>query len=110
MRTVKQKTRASADFLGVLAIPRKVVGRCCFSITLFSLQSAQRGPGFYAGLRSRGVRATNQDDSKSGSRRQAVAAMQKGRSVTAAAFVTVKSWWGLDPARSGLTKPGLILT
>ncbi|WP_156936968.1 hypothetical protein [Bradyrhizobium sp. WSM2254] len=45
MQTVKQKTRASADFLGVLAIPPKVVGLCGFSITLFAFQSAQRGPG-----------------------------------------------------------------
>ncbi|MBR1089403.1 hypothetical protein JQ621_18230 [Bradyrhizobium manausense] len=36
----KQKTRASADFLGVMAILQKVVGRCCFSITLFSRRSA----------------------------------------------------------------------
>src|SRR3954470_18052474 len=40
MRTVKQKSRASADFLGVLTIPQKVVRLCCFSITLFAFQSA----------------------------------------------------------------------
>src|SRR3954447_18071630 len=51
MQTVKQKTRAFADFLGVMTILRKVVSLCCFSITLFSLQSAQRGPGYYVGPR-----------------------------------------------------------
>jgi hypothetical protein len=30
---VKQKSRASADFLGVLAIPQKVVGGCCIPTT-----------------------------------------------------------------------------
>ncbi|MBW7972471.1 hypothetical protein [Bradyrhizobium sp. BR 10289] len=44
-QTVKQKTRAPADFLGVLAILRKVVSLCGFWITLFAFQSAQERPG-----------------------------------------------------------------
>jgi hypothetical protein len=47
------------------------------------------GTGILRRLRARGARATNQTDSKSGTHEQAVAAMQKGRSVTATAFLIV---------------------
>ncbi|WP_167358238.1 hypothetical protein [Bradyrhizobium stylosanthis] len=42
LKTVKQKGRASADFLGVLTFPRKVVSQCVFSTTSFAFQSALR--------------------------------------------------------------------
>jgi hypothetical protein len=38
---VKQKTRASADFLGVLALRREVVGRCCIPTTNLTLKVEQ---------------------------------------------------------------------
>ncbi|CUU21769.1 hypothetical protein CDS [Bradyrhizobium sp.] len=41
---MKQKSRASADFLGVLTLLQKVVRLCCFLITLFAFQSAQSRP------------------------------------------------------------------
>ncbi|MEY9880044.1 hypothetical protein ABIA43_001578 [Bradyrhizobium sp. USDA 328] len=47
---MKQKARASADFLGVLTNSQKVVGRCGFPITLFIFQSAQEprvSPGVF---------------------------------------------------------------
>jgi hypothetical protein len=47
MGTVKQKSRASADFLGVLTIPGKVVSLCVFSITLFAFQRARQDPCKY---------------------------------------------------------------
>jgi hypothetical protein len=59
MQTVKQKTRASADFLGVLTIPRKVVTMCCFPITLFCPPQCTRGTVAGTGPRDRGARATN---------------------------------------------------
>jgi len=33
---VKQKRQASADFLGEMAIPLKVVGVCCFPTTILT--------------------------------------------------------------------------
>ncbi|WP_407116771.1 hypothetical protein [Bradyrhizobium sp. LMG 9283] len=57
---MKQKARASADFLGVLTIPRKVVSLCGFPITLFAFQNAQKArvsPGI---IGQRDTQATNQ--------------------------------------------------
>ena len=57
---MKQKTHASADFLGVMAIPRKVVGTCCISTTLFAFQRAT-GPRVVTDVQDRPKRAdTNQ--------------------------------------------------
>ncbi|WP_210191513.1 hypothetical protein, partial [Bradyrhizobium guangdongense] len=77
---MKQKARASADFLGVLTIPRKVVSLCCFSITLFAFQSAQEtrvSPGMVG---QRDTPATNQTWRPKRRPPDLLAVMQKGRS------------------------------
>jgi hypothetical protein len=39
---VKQKSQASAAFLGVMTFPRKVVGVCCISTTILADFAARR--------------------------------------------------------------------
>src|SRR5665647_3359303 len=49
---VKQKRLAFAAFLGVLAVPRNVVGRCCILTTALTYFSPRQS-GFWAQARGR---------------------------------------------------------